>query len=88
VLYLRLIIFLVGSDVSADSEALLVIDFVNLKIKSAQSFEGAHKDRIYVCVHTSEYSYVYDDLCLYCISKKTWCHHRRKLFLFPLEPGS
>jgi hypothetical protein len=35
--------------VSVDSEALLVIDFVNFKIKSAQSFEGAYKDR--VCIH-------------------------------------
>jgi hypothetical protein len=35
--------------VSVDSETLLVIDFVNFKIKSAQSFEGAHKDR--VCIH-------------------------------------
>jgi hypothetical protein len=39
----------VGGDVPVDSETLLVIDFVNLKIKLAQSFEGAHRDR--VCVH-------------------------------------
>jgi hypothetical protein len=32
-----------------DSEALLVADFVNLKIKPAQSFGGAHRGR--VCVH-------------------------------------
>jgi hypothetical protein len=60
--------------VSVDSEALLVIDFVNFKIKSAQSFEGAYKDR--VCIHvfievsTHIYIYIYKYLCLYCISKK------------------
>jgi hypothetical protein len=32
-LYLRLIIFLVGDDVSVNSEMFLVTDFVDLKIK-------------------------------------------------------
>jgi hypothetical protein len=32
-----------------DNEALLVTDFVNLRIKPTQSFEGAHRGR--VCVH-------------------------------------
>jgi hypothetical protein len=41
--------FLVGGDVPVDSETLLMIDFVNLKIKLTQSFGCAHKDR--VCVH-------------------------------------
>jgi hypothetical protein len=45
ILYLRLIIFSVGVDVSIDSEALLLTDFVNLKIKLAQSFGGIHRDR-------------------------------------------
>jgi hypothetical protein len=48
-LYLRLIILLVRGDVPVDSETLLVIDFVNLKIKPAQSFIVAHRGR--VCVH-------------------------------------
>jgi hypothetical protein len=34
-LYLWLIILSVGDDVIIDSETLLMIDFVNLKIKSA-----------------------------------------------------
>jgi hypothetical protein len=46
VLHLRLIILSVGDDVPVDSETLLVTDFVNLKIKSAQSFRGAHRDRV------------------------------------------
>jgi hypothetical protein len=39
----------VRDDVSIDNEALLMTDLVNLKIKPAQSFRCAHKDR--VCVH-------------------------------------
>jgi hypothetical protein len=38
--------FLVGGDVSVDNEVLLMTDFVNLKIKPAQSFKCAHKDRV------------------------------------------
>jgi hypothetical protein len=48
VLYLLLIIFLVGYDVPIDNEMFLVTDFMNLKIKPAQSFRGVHIDRIYV----------------------------------------
>jgi hypothetical protein len=36
-------------DVPVDSETLLMTDFVNLKIKPAQSFKNAHRDRM--CVH-------------------------------------
>jgi hypothetical protein len=50
VLYLRLIILSVGDDVPIDSDALLVTDFMDLKIKSAQSFEIAYRDRVYVRV--------------------------------------
>jgi hypothetical protein len=48
-----------------DSETLLVTDFVNLKIKPAQSFRDAHKDRvcvrvfIWVSAHTCISIYVY-----------------------------
>jgi hypothetical protein len=48
VLYLRLIIFSVGGDVPVNSKTFLVTDFVNLKVKSAQSFECVHRN-IYVC---------------------------------------
>jgi hypothetical protein len=53
-----------------DSETLLVTDFVNLKIKPTQSFRGAHKGSVYVCVHRDEYSYMYEYLRLYYVSKK------------------
>jgi hypothetical protein len=36
--------FLVEVDVFVNNESLLVIDFVNLKIKSAQSFRSVHRD--------------------------------------------
>jgi hypothetical protein len=48
VLYLLLIIFLVGYDVRIDNETFLVTDFMNFKIKPAQSFRGVHIDKIYV----------------------------------------
>jgi hypothetical protein len=38
-----------GRNVS-DSEALLVIDFVNHKIKSVQFFRGVHRTIVCVCV--------------------------------------
>jgi hypothetical protein len=62
----------VDGDVPVDSEALLVTDFVNHKIKPAQSFRCAHRGRVCVrvCVHRDECSYVYEYLCLYCVSKK------------------
>jgi hypothetical protein len=63
----------VEGNVPVDSDALLVTDFVNLKIEPAQSFGGAHRDRLCVCVHSGECSYVYKYLCLYCVSKKNVC---------------
>jgi hypothetical protein len=41
--------FLVGDNIFIDSETLLMTDFMNLKIKLAQSFERTHKDRMCVC---------------------------------------
>jgi hypothetical protein len=38
----------VGGDVPVDSDAFLVTDFVNLKIKPAQSFRCAYKSMVYV----------------------------------------
>jgi hypothetical protein len=55
-------------DVPVDSETLLVIDFVNLKIKPAHSFRCAHRSM--VCVHVFIWVrclYVYKYMCLYCI---------------------
>jgi hypothetical protein len=38
----------VKDDVIVDNDMFLVIDFMNLKIKPAQSFGGGHRDK--VCV--------------------------------------
>jgi hypothetical protein len=54
-LYLRLIILSVRGDVSVNSESLLVIDLMNLKIKSVQSFKS---------IYRSECSYMYKYLRL------------------------
>jgi hypothetical protein len=40
--------FFSGRRCPVDSETILVIDFVNLNIKSAQSFECVHKYKVYV----------------------------------------
>jgi hypothetical protein len=39
-----------GDDVPIDSEVVLMTDFVNFKIKPAQSFKGVHRDRMYVFI--------------------------------------
>jgi hypothetical protein len=70
VLHLQLIILSVGAGVPVDNETLLATDFMNLKIKPAQSFRGAHRDKMCVCVYMSECSYMYEYLHLYCVSKK------------------
>jgi hypothetical protein len=56
----------VGGTVPIDNEMLLVTDFVNLKIKSSQSFRCAYKSRMHVCVYRSDCSYMYY-LYLYCV---------------------
>jgi hypothetical protein len=63
--------FFSGGDVSFDNETFLVTDFVNLKINLAQSFRGVYRGRVYVCVHMGEYSYVYEYIRFYCVSKKS-----------------
>jgi hypothetical protein len=44
----------VGGGVPVDSETLLVTDFMNLKIKPTQSFEGAHRGRVCVRVFSKK----------------------------------
>jgi hypothetical protein len=49
---------------SVDNETILVTDFVNLKIKSTQSFRDTHRGIIYMCVYKNKYSYIYKYLRL------------------------
>jgi hypothetical protein len=53
-----------------DNGTLLVTDFVNLKIKPAQSFRGAHRGRVCVRVFIGVSSRTYEYLYLYCVSQK------------------
>jgi hypothetical protein len=46
VAYLWLIILSVVDNFSVNSETLLVTDFINLKIKPAQTFECAHRSMV------------------------------------------
>jgi hypothetical protein len=59
----------VQGDIPVDSDALLVTDFVNLKIKSAQSFEGAHRGRVCVFIVVSAYTYMSICVCTVFLKK-------------------
>jgi hypothetical protein len=60
----------VGDDVFIDSETLLVTDFVNLKIKPAQSFGGAHRDRVCVFIGVSTHTCMSIYICTMFLKKK------------------
>jgi hypothetical protein len=62
----------VKDDVPVDSESLLLIDFVNLKIKPTQSFECAYRGRVCTCIYRDEYSYIYKYLVYTVFIKKRW----------------
>jgi hypothetical protein len=70
VLYLRLIILSVGGDVPVDSESFLMIDFVNLKIKSAQYFKGIHRSRMYVYIFIAVSGHMCISICIYTVFLK------------------
>jgi hypothetical protein len=83
----------VGGNIPVDSETLLVTDFVNLKIKPAQSFRGAHKDR--VCVHVFIEVSTRTCMSIYICnvflkksSSKLSCDGMLFLFVCPMEPKS
>jgi hypothetical protein len=59
-----------GGDVSVDSETLLVTDFVNHKIKSAQSFRGAHRGRVYVYMFIGVSAHMCMSICVYTVFLK------------------
>jgi hypothetical protein len=70
VLYLRLIILSVEGDVPVDSEVLLVIDFVNLKIKPPQSFRYTHRGRVCVHVFIGVNTHTCISICVYTVFLK------------------
>jgi hypothetical protein len=64
----------VGDDVFVNSETLLVTDFVNLKIKLAQSFRGAHMDRLCVHVFIEVSAHTCISICVYIVFLKKKIH--------------
>jgi hypothetical protein len=58
----------VGGDVLINNETLLVTDFVNLKIKLAQSFKDAHKDKMCVFIGVSGRTYM--NICVFTVFLK------------------
>jgi hypothetical protein len=67
-------------DVPVDSESLLVTDFVNLKIKSIQSFRYIHKDRMYIRMFIGVIGYTYISIYIFTMFLK-------KKFSFQLCTG-
>jgi hypothetical protein len=70
VLYLRLIILSVGGDVPVNNDALLVTDFVNLNIKPAQFFGGAHRYRMCVDMFIEVSARTYISICICNVFQK------------------
>jgi hypothetical protein len=54
----------VGGDDPVDSNALLVTDFVNLKIKPAQSFRCAHRNRVCVRIFIGVSAHTCMSICV------------------------
>jgi hypothetical protein len=61
----------VRDDIPVDSEALFMTDFMNLKIKPAQSFGGAHRNMICVRVfiEVSAHTYMSIYVCTVFLKK-------------------
>jgi hypothetical protein len=59
-----------GGDIPIDSETFLVIDFMNLKIKSSQSFECARKDSVCIHMFIEMNAHMSMIIYIYSVSKK------------------
>jgi hypothetical protein len=59
-----------GGDVVIDSETLLVTDFVNLKIRLAQSFRVAHRNMMCVRVFIWMSAHTCMSICVYTVFLK------------------
>jgi hypothetical protein len=54
----------VGGDVPVNNETLLMIDFMNFKIKPAQSFEDTYISRVCVCVFIGMSAHTCMSICI------------------------
>jgi hypothetical protein len=75
-LYLRLIILSVKDDVSIDSDALLLTDFMNFKIKLTQSFRCAHRSKVCMCVFIGVSTHICINICVYTVFLEKTCAGR------------
>jgi hypothetical protein len=62
--------FLVRDNVPVDSDTLLVTDFMNLKIKSIQSFRCVHRGKMYVHMLIGVSVHTYMSICIYTVFLK------------------
>jgi hypothetical protein len=61
----------VEGDAPIDSELLLMTDFINLKIKSAQYFRCVYRDMMCVRVFIEMSAHTYINIYIYTVSNKT-----------------
>jgi hypothetical protein len=57
----------VKDDVPIDSDALLVTDFMNFKIKLTQSFSCAHRNKVCIYVFIGVSAHMRINICVYTI---------------------
>jgi hypothetical protein len=57
----------VRGDIPIDNKTLLMTDFMNLKIKLAQSFRDDHMSRIYMCVFIEISTHIYMSIYIYTV---------------------
>jgi hypothetical protein len=69
----------VGDDVPVDSDVLLMTDFVNLNIKPAQSFECAHRGRVYMRVFIGVSAHSCMSICICTVFLKKYQSHQFSL---------
>jgi hypothetical protein len=74
----------VGGDVPIDNETLLVIDFVNLKIKPAQSFRCVRRDmvHVHVFIKISNYTSISIYVCTVFKKRKQVLHDLFRLYKY------
>jgi hypothetical protein len=77
----------VESDVSVDSDALLMTDFMNLKIKPAQSFRDGHRGRVYVRVFIGVSAHMCINICVCIVFIKNSIFLKLPLFLTTNKVG-
>jgi hypothetical protein len=65
----------VGGDVLIDSETLFVTDFMNLKIKSARSFVGTHRDSMLVRMFIGMSAHTCISICICTVFLKKKLNH-------------